>query len=153
MYVDNIVPSLPSEDLLCDYFTSSRTIFKDVGFNLRSWASYSHALKELAKSENVQDSDPVTNQLGFRWRQIEFRCQIKTTFWKRTHLQLNREVLNESSVVYDPLQILSLITVRSEILIQSVWQRGLEWDELLSSELAKAAETEIPRCYAGCRYF
>ena len=59
--------SLPSEGLLCDYFATCRSIFKDAGFNLRSWASNSHVLRELARSENVQDSDPVTKVLGLRW--------------------------------------------------------------------------------------
>ena len=71
LYDDNIVSSLFSEDLLnniiCDYFTTCRSIFKDAGFNLRSWTSNSNVLKELARRANVQDRDPVTKVLGLRW--------------------------------------------------------------------------------------
>ena len=68
------------------------------------------------------------------------------------------EILKQSSSTYDPLSILSPFTVRSKILMQSLWQRKFEWDEPLpedvttvwtniSHDLAKAAKTEIPRCY------
>ena len=59
---------------------------------------------------------------------------------------------------YDPLGILSPITLRSKILMQSLSQRKYEWDEPLPhdvtsdwasirDDMGKAAETEIPRCY------
>ena len=33
LYVNNIVSSLPSEEMLRDYFTTGRAIFKEAGFN------------------------------------------------------------------------------------------------------------------------
>ena len=155
-----IFSSLPSEEMLRDYFTTGRAIFKEAGFNLRSWASNSQVLTDLAKHENIQDSDPVTKVLGLRWETgtdvISF--PKKGNVPSESALMIKRKVLKQSSSTYDPLGILSPITVRSKILIQSLWQRKFEWDEPLpedvttvwtnvSHDLAKAAETEIPRCY------
>ena len=49
-YVDNIISSLPSEEIVRNYSTASRDIFEKAGFNLRSWASNSNVLTDLAKS-------------------------------------------------------------------------------------------------------
>ena len=160
LHVDNIVSSLPSEDLLCDYFTICRSIFKDAGFNLRSWASNSHVLRELARSENVQDSVPVTKVLGLHWNSETDTISFpdKSNILEGNTPTTKREVLKQSSSIYDPLGILSPITVRSKMLMQSLWQRGINWDEPLPlyvtvgwndlrHDLARAADTEIPRCY------
>ena len=39
LYVDNILTSVPSEQMLLDLFTQSRDIFEQASFNLRSWNS------------------------------------------------------------------------------------------------------------------
>ncbi|MES9974415.1 MAG: DUF1759 domain-containing protein [Candidatus Thiodiazotropha sp.] len=160
LYVDNIVSSLPSEEMLLDYFTTGRAIFKEAGFNLRSWASNSQALTDVAKQDNIQDNEPVTKVLGLRWETqtdvISFPNKDNVPSEKA--LMTKRTVLRQSSSTYDPLGILSPITVRSKILMQSLWQRKFEWDEPLpedvttvwtdiSHDLSKAAKTEISRCY------
>jgi len=42
--------------------------------------------------------------------------------------------LKESSKVFDPLGLLSPVTVQVKIFMQSLWQRNLDWDEPLSDE-------------------
>lgn len=44
-------------------------------------------------------------------------------------------MLQISSKTYDPLGLLSNVTVRAKLLIQELWQQRLEWDEPLSLEL------------------
>lgn len=149
-----------SEEMLRDYFTTSRAIFKEAGFNLGTWASNSQVLTDLAEHENIQESDPVTKVLGLSWETgtdvISF--PNKGNVPSGIALMTKLKVLKQSSSTYDPLGILSPITVGSKILMQSLWQLKFEWDEPLpedgttvwinrSHDLAKAAETEIPRCY------
>ena len=78
----------PSKEMFSDYFTTGRAIFKEARFNLRSWASNSQVLTELAKYENIQDSDPVTKLLGLRWKQgqIPFHSRTKATYPQKVYL-------------------------------------------------------------------
>ena len=50
------------------------------------------------------------------------------------HSLTKREVLKESSAIFDTLGLLSPVTVRSKMLMQSLWQHNLEWDEPLQDD-------------------
>ena len=113
LYVDNIVSSLTSKEMIRNYFTTSRAIFEKAGFNLRSWASNSRVLTDLGKYENIQDSDQVTKVLGFRWETGTDTISFpnKGSVLSESSLMTKREVLKQSSTIYDPLRILSPISV------------------------------------------
>ena len=68
------------------------------------------------------------------------------------------EVLRASSKIYDPLGILTPVTIRAKILMQELWKGGYGWDEplpqerqkkwlALSNDLDTATQTQIPRRY------
>ena len=74
------------------------------------------------------------------------------------NLITKREVLQESSKIYDPIGFLGPVTVRAKILMQELWRQGIAWDEPLPpdlqmkwKELATELETimsiAIPRQY------
>ena len=69
-----------------------------------------------------------------------------------------RRVLQISSKTYDPLGLLSPVTIRAKLLIQELWQQRLEWDEPLALELGtkwhgiaediqETNKITLPRCY------
>ncbi|XP_053403265.1 uncharacterized protein LOC123558686 [Mercenaria mercenaria] len=160
LYVDNILSSLPDHDTLMEVYHSSRDIFKGAGFKLRSWASNYEILRETARSENVADDCRATKVLGMVWNPesdiITFAKSKRCT--SNLVPMTKRELLKESSSIYDPLGILSPLTVRSKILMQSLWQQKLEWDEPLPAEIVlrwhsmkadinEGIKTELPRCY------
>ncbi|XP_053403036.1 uncharacterized protein LOC123546131 [Mercenaria mercenaria] len=73
-------------------------------------------------------------------------------------LLTKRKILKESSSIYDPLGLLSPITVKGKILRQLLWKRNFEWDEVLPDDIirewckirgdiAKATETKFCRRY------
>ncbi len=46
-----------------------------------------------------------------------------------THTITKRHILQISSKIYDPLGLLSPVTVKAKLLMQEKWQDELEWDE------------------------
>lgn len=46
-----------------------------------------------------------------------------------------REMLRESSKLYDPMGFLYPVTVTTKIMMQEVWKRELLWNELLPPEM------------------
>ena len=69
-----------------------------------------------------------------------------------------REILRESSKIYDPLGLLTPVTIRAKILLQELWKNNFSWDEplppiiqkkwlILSNGLETATQTQFPRQY------
>ena len=69
-----------------------------------------------------------------------------------------RTVLQVASKIYDPLGFLSPITIQAKILMQGLWQSGIDWDEpihqdhqktwlQIAKDLQETANITIPRCY------
>ena len=50
-------------------------------------------------------------------------------------LVTKREILSESAQIYDPLGLLTPITVKAKLLLQILWRRKVDWDEPLDQEI------------------
>ncbi|XP_069138142.1 uncharacterized protein [Argopecten irradians] len=160
IYVDNVLSSFEREEDLLEYFHSARSLMLNGGFNLRSWASNCDSLNELAKSKDVLDKDKQVKVLGLRWdsnKDTITYVQKPISDVDET-LLTKREILSQSSKIFDPLGIISPVTVRGKILMQEIWRRKFDWDEILpedircqwmelSYDLRKVSTTEIPRYY------
>ncbi|XP_070543771.1 uncharacterized protein [Ptychodera flava] len=46
-----------------------------------------------------------------------------------------RDVLSSSATLYDPLGFVAPVHIRAKLFVQSLWKRGLPWDEPLDAEL------------------
>jgi len=77
--------------------------------------------------------------LGMIWEaqsdSFKYACKFKTVseFYERLNLPPNpkwtkRLILKLSATVYDPLGLISPITVRSRLILQDLWKEELEWD-------------------------
>ena len=143
LYVDNILSSVTDEKEAMDYYEQANTLMKNGGFTLRSWTSNSELLRNRAIKDDVLDTDVQTKILGLRWDvktdEIAFaQREIKPT---QENCITKREILKSSSRIYDPLGLLSPVTVRAKLLMQDLWQGGYEWDELLPAELQTTWKT------------
>lgn len=162
LYVDNVLSSFWDEKEMLKFYRESRDLLARGGFNLRSWTSNSTELLRLAQSEKCIERDTNIKILGLRWNvnndQISFRNNINTT---TERIITKREILKQSSNIYDPLGLLSPVTVRTKMLMQLLWKEKFAWDcplpkeiESTWSDLTKdlqfAMNIEIPRCYFEC---
>jgi len=158
LYVDNILSSVETEEDVMNYFSESRSLMSKVGFNLRSWTSNSQRLQDIAKTQGVHDSDNPVKVLGMRWDPeldtMEF-CQRRL---QTTANPTKRFILQESSKIFDPLGLLSPVTVRAKLLIQDLWKEQHTWDTPLpdsikqkwssiANDLNKTVGKSFPRQY------
>jgi len=52
-------------------------------------------------------------------------------------LATKREILKWTSRVFDPLGLISPVTITAKLFLQSLWQKNLNWDSQLSEDLSK----------------
>ena len=160
LYVDNIVSGCPSDSDAIRYYSKARSIMTDAHLNLRSWASNSPQLMDQANRDKVVDTNNPVNVLGLQWNtQVDtLSLTSKSSIPSITSLITKRDILKESSKVFDPLGLLSPVTVRAKIFIQLLWQCNIDWDEPLSDEdqqqwfeiaenIQEAKSLYIPRQY------
>jgi len=73
----------------------------------------------------------------------------KTLLSYQNNLVTKCEVLHESLAIFDPLGLISLVTIKARIFIQNLWQQQLQWDEQLPQDdqiqwLTVAQEIRLP---------
>lgn len=132
LYVDNIISSFPQETDVLNYFWNARGLMTKASMNLRSWTSNSETLRHTAEQIGVLDNDAVTKVLGMRWKPEEDMMlftdrEIPTYIYPVT----KRSILKYSSRIYDPLGLLSPVTVRAKLLLQQLWKEKYDWDNPL----------------------
>ena len=137
LYVDNVISGSPTEESAIQYFNKARKIMLDANFNLRSWASNSQHLQAIARDNQVIDENQLVNVLGLYWNTAEDRiCLIpKPLDSTSSSIVTKRTILQDSSRVYDPLGILSPITIRAKLLMQELWQQSVDWDKPLDQRI------------------
>ena len=160
MYVDNVISGCDQETDIISYYQESRSIMNAANFNLRSWASNSPQLRERAGQDQTADTSTVVNILGLRWHpaQDTFYIAPKEMVPPSSQPTSKRDVLQLASKTYDPLGFISPVIVKAKLFIQELWQRKLEWDEPLPTELEtkwndiardiqEASKLVLPRCF------
>ena len=129
------------------------------GFNLRSWASNKSAIKTVAAKQNLLNDDLKPTVLGMRWDTIsDALLYPNRAITSELSPSTKREIFRTSSKIYDPIGFLNPVLVNAKILMQEIWKRELQWDELLppdiqenweriAKELTSTTGTQLPRQY------
>ena len=139
IYVDNIVSGCQSSQQGVHYYKTARHIMKQANFNLRAWASNCQAIQSLAEADHTADKSTLVNVLGLQWN-IEsdtLHFSVKTAIPEHHTLITKREILQQSSKIFDPLGYLSPVTIQAKLLLQQLWQKNVQWDEPLPQPLQK----------------
>ncbi|XP_065182497.1 uncharacterized protein LOC135813325 [Sycon ciliatum] len=185
MYVDDLAAGAADDEEAVELYTKLKVRMADGGFNIRKFASSSTAVQEhinrtegdtaavhpssgtaceddstYAKASlNVQPHD-CDKVLGVTWdRQTDsITVDIASVFDSAKERPTKRTVSSQAARLFDPLGIVSPVTVKLKIFLQQLHVAGLDWDSPLSIEqerewaslmsaLQRAAPVRMPRCY------
>jgi len=142
------------------YYHQARAILSEAKFNLRSWLSNSPELNAITHKEHTADLTVPANILGIHWNTDTDNVSIipKATSFTNANIA-KREVLQDSSKVFDPLGLIVPVTIRSKLLMQTLWQKHLKWDEPLEPELSQQWQSivsdikKLPQFRINRQYF
>ena len=136
LYVDNIITGCDKEQDVVNYYREVRTIMCDAKLNLHSWSSNSVALTTIATTDNTAESASSVNVLGLRWIPALDKLHLAAKpILTSDHLVTKREVLQNLSKVFDPLGFVASVIIRAKMLMQTLWQQKVMWDEPLQDNL------------------
>ncbi|XP_072398267.1 uncharacterized protein [Diabrotica undecimpunctata] len=135
------------------------------GFQLRKWKSNAPTLN-FDNQNNVSleiGADDTIKTLGLLWspksdtfhfnvQPIEHKCKVT-----------KRLILSTISKIFDPLGLLSAVTITAEIILQDLWKLKISWDEVVpmdiftkwvtyQTQLVKLNQLQIPR-HVICRNY
>ena len=136
-YVDDCLKSVSSEKEAVKLALDLRSLLEMGGFKLTKWLSNSrYVLKQIPESErapaivSLNPALPRDRTLGINWDvnadEIKFNVKVRDQPFTR------RGILSIVSSIFDPLGIVSPITLRAMAIIQNLCRQKLQWDDKIS---------------------
>ena len=114
LYVDNVITGCNTDTEALRYYQESRSVMAEAKFNLQSWASNSPLLQNQAATDRVLDTDSgTTNILGLQWDSAADTLTLtsKEVQLPQDTITTKREILRESSKIYDPLGLITPVSI------------------------------------------
>ncbi|XP_074641191.1 uncharacterized protein LOC141898937 [Tubulanus polymorphus] len=137
IYVDNVVTSVHSEFEAVKFLHDSRNCFSEDNFNLRCWSSNSPELQKSAAKQETLEKCSVGKVFGLYWHIESDSMSFVTKDMSSDSELTKRIILQKAASIHDPLGLLLPVTIRSRILLQSIWKQNYDWDDPLSHEICK----------------
>ncbi|CAD7085264.1 unnamed protein product [Hermetia illucens] len=140
-YVDNVMTGAGTKEEAMKLQGEMVALLKAGGFNLRQWATNDKESLENIPAELREDgiceisNDQTVNTLGIQWYPADDILKFKPLKFSESEKITKRQLLSNIASIYDPSQWLAPFTIRAKILMQRVWQTGIDWDEVPSDDI------------------
>ena len=149
MYVDDCLTGADDDEKAVKLQQSMTELMYCAAFNLTKWSSNSenvlNHIEEKDRAPNTLtdflEKEPL-KALGIGWNTLTdcFEFHVPTNRFLLRERETKRSMLSDASKMFDPMGILSPYTIRSKVLFQQLWSRGLQWDENLPEDIKKQCD-------------
>ena len=152
--VDSVEEATTLQWQLHNLFLKARFLLHKRNFNISAVLKYvPDKYKDPLSSHVIPDSEGYTRTLGIEWNAEldHFRPQLKEV--------TKRFLVSDIAKVYDVLGLFSPTTIKMKILLQKLWDRKTDCDEIPSdifemwlrwrNQLVCLSNKFIPRCYSS----
>ena len=140
-YMDDWLDGGDNIEAVLELIKNVHNILTAANFNLRQWTSNDKRVLEYLQKNNqslnsqyivkdVQDS----KTLGVRWNSSEDNFQYATNS-RETKFITKRFILSVISQIFDPLGLIGPVIIRAKIMLQSLWQLKIDWDDPIPEDL------------------
>ena len=136
LYVDNLQGTMLSEPELIDFHHSVNQAMAEANMPLQSWCTNSPGLQ---KAVSIEQSDEQ-KLLGITWNVKGDSLNISEVNFESGPLSKTK-LLSNLSWVFDPLGLLSPLTILARMLMQETWKLQLDWDSILPEIIQEQWET------------
>ena len=133
IFIDNLITTNKSESDLLSFYHKARSVYADMGFNLRQWCSNSKLVNDAALQEGVYENSPKVKTLGYMWEPItdtifyNSSLTVKAKHAKKSEYT-KRIVLSVGNQLKDTFGLLLPMEMRYREYLQKLWQLNFSWD-------------------------
>lgn len=143
-YVDDLMTGSYSGDEALSTRRELSNLLLSGGFKLRKWTSNStQLLKEIPiQDQDIQHSTGIeinntVTALGIVWSPDADAFSFTLSLPIIPGIATKRNILSDISKIFDPLGWLSPIIIRTKILMQQLWLKGVQWDDVLPEKIVE----------------
>ena len=141
-YMDDSIDSVETEEEGIELYRQLDALWSLAGMQARKWISNSPKViaatpeEDRATQLNVSDGQgPVIKALGLSWESKDDVLSVSTSDVPPDLPLTKRNVLRQIALVFDPLGLVSPFVVTAKILLQELWTRGYDWDDVIFDEI------------------
>lgn len=142
-YMDDVSSGCDNVESAINLQRAVTQVLANAGFPLRKWISNSNELMEkIPNNEKEGVSVEIRNgyekfvtTLGVPWFFESDKIGFKANLEKSSKKLTKRTVLSELLSIFDPLGLLSPITIYNKILMQKIWKQKIDWDDEVDDEI------------------
>lgn len=143
-YLDDLLAGSFSSDELLQLQRDIHFILESGGFQLRKWLSNKpellsefHVDSELSSGILQIGEFEQNKTLGVLWNAYTDTIHFSINPLPASGIFTKRIILSVTSQIFDPLGLLGPIVVVAKLILQSLWQERLSWDEPVPSFLSE----------------
>jgi hypothetical protein len=137
-YVDDWLSGADTPEQVMVMITEVRAVMAHAGMELVKWGSNAHSLLQMIDEATGDQTLPAAGTiLGIHW------FPDTDTFGLHADINVPLDVMPTKRIVlsciarfFDPLGLATPFVMEAKILFQRIWRLGLEWDEMLPTEMA-----------------
>ena len=135
-YVDNFFFTANQPEILINMYNQIKPELLKGGFHLREWISNSEEVRAHIDQADLTESSSV-KALGYDYHSHSDLLGFRTLTLNESAVT-KREILASHAAIFDPLGVLTPLTIRSKMILRQINKDKLAWDQEVSPEVRKA---------------
>ena len=163
-YMDDSIDSVETVQDGIQLYKKLDSLWGIAGMKARKWVSNSlevvAATREADRATELPitvGEEPVVKTLGISWNSTEDTFTISAANISAELPVTKRNMLRKVATVFDPLGFVGPFVIKAKILLQELWTRGYDWDDVIHDEsasrigswygqLRSLGNVQVPRC-------
>lgn len=134
-YVDDLLHSEPDAESAIALHHELNDVMSQYGFQLAKWVTNDQtvnaAIRGGEEASIEMDKENTNAVLGVHWNPIRDEFQYKLKNPPSDDKPTKRTIVSDIMRLFDPDGFISPVLVRAKILIQRIWLRKMEWDDIV----------------------
>lgn len=144
-YMDDLLCGADTLEAAIKLRADIHRILKAAGFLLRKYQSNSSKLLSTIDPDLIESDltvaiggEEALSILGLSWSPSTDQLRVKTSLEPAidAHLITKRMISSEIAKVFDPLGIVSPVTIRGKLFLQRLWRLQIGWDDVVDPTFA-----------------